>query len=188
MASSRMSAVNAAYVSRTSRATERRLKAKGDSAISLVVDPDPRQWAKSLAGLRKGFDDFRPALIPIATVIARGHAANINSHGALLNAKWPKPSPEYTLAKRKRGFGTASLILTHRLWTEATRIGGRSIVALTNKKVSVGVRDVPYARAVQFKHKYSFVGWNSQMRTAAQQILDAYVDGQIERAMAEAAK
>ena len=118
------------------------------------------------------FDDFKPAFKALVPVMAKGHAAAIRSRGALLGTPWPAPDPEYVTRKRGAGGGNAQMILTKHLWTEATRTGGRSVLSLTKRKVSVGVKSVPYARSLQFKRRFGFIGWTEHSAAKSTQILD----------------
>ncbi len=186
--SSRLMSILAGRAASASAARKQaaKLRAKGDIAISIVTDPDPRQWAKQLGLLPKHFSDFKPAFKLLVPILARGHAANIRSKGALLGHPWPAADPGYARSKIAAGHGAAQFILSRRLLIEATRIGGRAIVTLTKRKLSVGIKNTRYARAVQFRRGYWFIGWNKSMKRKSQAIMTAHAEGLV-RAAIEAA-
>ena len=154
----------------------RAAKSRGSIDFSITVDPSPATVARKLKFLPKKFKSFKPAWRKIAPHLAAGIRENIRSRGAALGEPWLGPKKAYTQRKVREGHSPRQLVRTGELVSKVT--DPSSIVRMTNNMVAFGVKNLPYARAVNWSYTHGgrlFFGWNPKMKEHATGILDDHV-------------
>lgn len=111
----------------------------------VAITPSPSKIAKLFGDSGKEFANFKPAFQSLAPKMVEGIRRIYASKGAVIGEPWPGLKNKYYLAKKARkGWSTAEMY--------ASGVLASSIrpLSITRRSLKVGVRDVPYAKAMQW--------------------------------------